>query len=582
MQAPSENTSPRRPLRDPLADRLIGPGRPFEIERVTVAGIEQQVFKGAPRNLAAIFAKAAGRGSQPMIVHDTERLTYGDVFARAAALSHALRSRFAIGPGSTVAIVMANRSEWVISLIAVTAAGAVAALVNSRGAAEEMLQAIATAGCNLAILDGERAETIAGAMADPAWPRIVIDAPAGSLRTGLDTGFAELARPRLGQSLDPLAMDPEDGAVILYTSGTTGHPKGALLSHGAMAHAASLSEVMGTMQDLLYEMETGIVVPPDRRSMAGPAMVLTPMFHLTGMLPVVRGMALGATIHIMAKWNTDVAFDMIERSGLSRIALVPTMLWDMLQSPRSTPETLSAIRSLAYGGGPLNTELVAEIRRRMPRSVITNTYGQSENAGWACSLSGQAYLDNPQSCGWACPTVDVMVRRLDGSEADPGEPGELWVRSASVMTEYIGNPQATAAALIDGWCATGDLGTVDDRGLFTILDRKNDMVISGGENVYCAEIERVLFDHPAVREAIAYGLPDDRLGEIAVATAVLAPGSDAPAAVLEAYCRERLAHYKVPRRIEVTRDALPRTATGKIDRGGYVKAARDSDGESKL
>jgi long-chain acyl-CoA synthetase len=299
-------------------------------------------------------------------------------------------------------------------------------------------------------------------------------------------------------------------------------------------------------------------------------MVLTPMFHLTGMLPVMRGMALGATIHIMAKWNVDIAFDMIETSGLSRIAFVPTTLFDMLASPRATPENLATIRNLAYGGGPLNVELVAEVRRRMPGSLITNTYGQSENVGWACSLSGEAYVANPLSCGWAVPTVDVCVRRDDGSEADIGEPGELWVKSAAVMSEYVGNPEATAAALVDGWHASGDIGMVDEDGMFTILDRKSAMIISGGENVYCAEVERVLFDHPDVREAIAYGVPDERLGERVEATAVLMAGGDTTAETLSEYCRQRLAAYKVPKRIVVTRELLPRTATGKIDRGTFL------------
>jgi long-chain acyl-CoA synthetase len=550
-------------LRDPLAGELIGPGRLFETERVPVAGRSMEVFKGAPRTLAQIFEQAQALGDRPMVVHGDLRLGYGDVFASAARLCERLQHEFGVARGTTVAIAMANSAEWIVSLIAVTAAGGVAALVNSRGSGEEMAHAISSVGCALALLDAERAALIEAASPVRDWRTLVI-------------GPDEASRlEKRGGPLVSAKVDPDDGALILYTSGTTGRPKGSLLSHGALAHAASLSKVMGALQDLLYERESGQTVPADRGSMAGPAMVLTPMFHLTGMLPVVRGMSLGATIHIMGKWNVDTAFDMIETSGLSRIAFVPTMLWDMIQSPRATPENLSALRHLAYGGGPLNMELVDEIRRRMPQSVITNTYGQTENTGWACSLSGRAYVENPQSCGWACPTVDVCVRREDGSEADIGEAGELWVRSAAVMTGYVGDPEATKETLdAQGWCATGDIGKQDERGLFTILDRKKDMVISGGENIYCAEVERVLFDHPAVREAIAYGVPDPRLGERLVATVVTQPGAGADAEALEAWCRDRLAIYKTPREIEVTHDLLPRTATGKIDRGSFVRQAR--------
>jgi acyl-CoA synthetase (AMP-forming)/AMP-acid ligase II len=564
-------TAVRPNARDPLADRLVGAGKAFEIEAVRIAGVPQEVFRGAPRALPQIFHNAAELGPRPMVVHDQVRLSYAEVFARAAPLARALRERFGVARGTKVALVMGNRPEWIVSLIAVIAAGGVAALVNSRGAAEEILRAIAMTDCALAILDAERAALVAAELADPPWPTIVLAGQASALRSGRDADFAALTQPVPGQPLDCVEADPEDGALILFTSGTTGFPKGALLSHGALAHAASLSRMMGALQDLRFEQEVGEAVPPERASMASPAVILAPMFHLTGMLPVVRGMSLGATIHIMTKWNADTAFDMIEQTGLSRLAFVPTMLWDMLNSPRATPGNLAAVRNLAYGGGPLNPTLVEEIRRRMPHALITNTYGQSENTGWACSLSGQPYVDNPESCGWACPTVAVCVLRDDGTEAEIGQPGELWVKSASIMSEYVGDPQATAETLKNGWCATGDIGVVDTNGLFTIVDRKKNMVISGGENIYCAEVERVLFDHPAVREAIAYGVPDPRLGERLVATVVLEPGADASEDELKAYCRRRLAIYKTPREIRLTREPLARTASGKIDRAPFLR-----------
>jgi long-chain acyl-CoA synthetase len=553
----------RQSVRDPYIDEIIGPGKLYETETVLVSGVAHEVFRGAPRTLADIYQVAGALGDRTMIVNADQVFSYGEIFSRAAHLSKRLKQEFGTRRGTIVAIAMANSVEWVVALIAITAAGGTAALVNSRGSAEEIVHAISSVGCDLAILDDERTAMIEGANSDGGWAKLVLSPDKPQTRS----------KPPRKLHCEP--VQPIDGAVILYTSGTTGRPKGALLSHGALAHAVTLSKVMGTLQDLIYERESGNRVPADRSSMAGPAMVLTPMFHLTGMLPVVRGMSLGATIHIMGKWNVDTAFDMIETSGLSRIAFVPTMLFDMVQSPRATPENLAALRHLAYGGGPLNMELVEEIRRRMPASVITNTYGQTENTGWACSLSGKAYLDNPQSCGWACPTVDVEVRREDGSRTDIDEPGELWVRSAAVMSGYVGDPEATRETLdAQGWCATGDIGKQDARGLFTILDRKKDMVISGGENIYCAEVERVLFDHPLVREAIAYGMPDTRLGERVIATVVTQADDPADEEGLLAWCRERLAIYKVPRAIEIRQEPLPRTATGKIDRGTFVAQAR--------
>jgi long-chain acyl-CoA synthetase len=565
----------RTNARDPLVERLLGPGKPFELQTTLVAGRPQEVLRGAPRTLAAVWRQAARFGPQPMIVHDAVQLSFDEAFAQAAALAQTLREQFGVRRGTRVALCVGNRPEWIVSLIAITAAGGVAALVNSRGAAEELLRAIATSGCALAILDAERADLLAPAQPDPAWPRIIIGPAAGPLRPGRDAAFAALTRPRPGLSLEPTEVGPEDGALILFTSGTTGYPKAALLSHGAVAHGASLSSLMGALQDLRYEQETGEALPPDKRSMTSPAVILSPMFHLSGMLPVVRAIGVGASVHIMSKWNAEVAFDMIETTGLSRLGFVPTMLWDMLNSPRATPANLAKVRYMANGGGPLNPALVAEIRRRMPACVISNTWGQTENTAWATSISGQPYLDHPDSCGWACPTVQVCVRREDGSEAAPGEPGELWVRSPGVMTEYVGDAEGTAAALdVDGWCATGDIGVADAVGLFRIVDRKKNMVISGGENIYCAEVERVLLEHPRVREAIAHGEPDPRLGERLVATVVVEAGAQLGEEDLKAFCRQRLAIYKTPRAVTLTTEALPRTASGKVDRGTFIRNVR--------
>ena len=572
---PNSRTAARnfRPnVRDPLVAQLIGPGREFELTEIMTGGVSRSGFKGAPRTLAGLYRQGMAFGDRTLVVQDDVHLSFDEVFARAASLAQALRDRFGVVRGTKVAVVASNRPEWIVSLIGITAAGGVAALVNSRGAAEEMLRAMAAVGCKVAILDAERADIIAGEAPDPAFTRIVVGAARTPLRAGRDADYATLISSSV--PFDPEEMDAADGAVILFTSGTTGFPKGALLSHGAIAHSAALSRFMGTLQDVRYEEETGITLPPERRSMATPTVILGPMFHLSGMVPIFRSISVGTAIHIMSKWNVDIAFDMIERVGMTRLSFVPAMLWDMLRSPRATPELLGRVCYMANGAAALNPTLLAEIRARMPNCLLSNTYGQTETTAWTCTISGKAYLDNPASCGWACPTVDVQVRRDDGSEADIGEPGEIWVSSAGLMTEYVGDPEATSEALHDGWLASGDVGVEDGNGIFTIVDRKKNMVISGGENIYCAEVERVLSDHPAVRDCIAYGEPDLRLGERLVATVVVAPGADVTEDEIKAYCRSRLAIYKVPRSIVVANEPLPRTASGKVDRGNFLKLVR--------
>jgi acyl-CoA synthetase (AMP-forming)/AMP-acid ligase II len=259
---------------------------------------------------------------------------------------------------------------------------------------------------------------------------------------------------------------------------------------------------------------------------------------------------------------------------MSRLSFVPAMLWDMLRSPRATPELLGKVAYMANGAAALNPALLAEIRQRMPNCLLSNTYGQTETTAWTCSISGAAYLANPSSCGWPAPSIQVAIRRDDGSAVDIGEAGELWVSSAGLMTEYLGDIESTAETLQGGWLASGDVAIMDEGGIVTIVDRKKNMVISGGENIYCAEVERVLADHPQVRDCIAYGVPDERLGERLAAHIVVAENADVSEDAIKAHCRDHLAIYKVPRIVALSTDPLPRTASGKVDRGTFLRQMR--------
>jgi long-chain acyl-CoA synthetase len=561
-------------LRDPLAEMMMGPGKAWELEETWVRGQVQQVFKGAPRNLAEIFRRSLDFGSKPMIVDAGACITYAEGFARAAALAKALREQFGVRPGTRVAVVAGNCPEWILSLIAITSIGGVAALVNSRGVASEMLRAMEQAGCQVAILDAARDDIISAERPDPSWPRIVIGQPKCPLQPGRDAHFTALAAPIPGLNFEPQDIDPDEGAVILFTSGTTGFPKGALLSHGALAASISVATFMGTLYDTRYEQESGERLPDHQRAMATPAVILGPMFHLGGIMPSLRALSLGTTIHIIGKWNADIAFDMIERVGMTRLSFVPAMLFDMFDSPRATPELLAQVRYMANGAAPLDLALVNQIKQRMPHCQLSNGYGQTEGTAWTCGISGDVYLEYPAACGWAAPTVSVQLRRDDGSEAALGEPGEIWYSSAMLMNEYVGDAQATSETLVDGWLASGDIATVDERGIYTIVDRKKNMVISGGENIYCAEVERVLATYPGVREAIAYGQPDPRMGERLMATLVVASDANLHEDEIKAHCREHLANYKVPREVRMISEALPRTASGKVDRGTFLRAMK--------
>ena len=563
----------RENLRDPLAAEMLGPGKEFQLETIEVGGRPREVFKGAPRNLAGLYRQGMQWPGRTMVIDGDTSLTYAEGFARAAALASHLRDNCNVGKGDVVATVMVNRFEYVISVLAVTSLGAVLALINNRGVAEEMLRAMDLVDCKVAILEAERDNLITAERPAPDWPRIVIGPPEMPLR-GQDADFEQVAMPVDGVPFDPVDMPAQSGGVILFTSGTTGFPKGALLSNGALAHGTSVACFIGRLQDMLYERESGRTLPPQERCMATPAVLLGPMFHLGGITPTIRAISVGTTIVIPGKWNPEVALDMIENIGMTRLSFVPAMVFDIFKSPRATPELLLRINVMANGAAPLDMEIVSQVKQRMPQALISNSYGQTEGAGWTCSINGNIYLEHPTSCGWPVPSVYVQLRRDDGTEPDIGEPGEMWMASAGLMEGYYNNPEASAEALQDGWLATGDIATVDENGIYTIVDRKKSMVISGGENIYCAEIERVIQQHEGVVEALAYGVPDSRLGEIVAVACVVAEGAAVSEDEVKALCKQRLAIYKVPRKVDFRVDPLPRTASGKVDRGTFLRAVK--------
>ncbi len=564
----------RENIRDPLALRMLAEGTEFELETILVGGRPREVFKGLPRNLAQLYRAGMQYPERTGVIDGETRMTFGELFSRAAALAGHLSADYRVGKGDVVAVVTVNRWEWIVSTLAITSLGAVIASINSRGAAEEMLRAMDLVECKLAILEADKDAAICAERPDPEWPRIIIDAPIAPLREGRDALFSALSEPQPGLTFDPVDMPQEAGGVILFTSGTTGFPKGALLSQGAVCQSVSLATFMGRLQDIRYEEESGRTLPPEERCMATPAVILGPMFHLGGIMPTMRAIYLGTTIVIPGKWNPDVALDLIETIGMTRLSFVPAMVFDMFKSPRATPELLSRISNMANGAAPLDLDIVRQIKQRIPNTLISNTYGQTEGAAWTCAISGNIYLDHPTSCGWPVPCVDVQLRRDDGTEAAIGEPGELWMRGAGVMQGYYNNPEATAETIVDGWLATGDIATVDENGIYTIVDRKKSMVISGGENIYCAEVERVVAGHPEVREAFAYGLPDSRLGEIVAVDCVVDQGAAVDADIIKAHAKAHLAIYKVPRVVNFRHEALPRTASGKVDRGTILRDLR--------
>ena len=552
----------------PVPPALMAPGATYETMAGRIDDKQCELFRNAPPTLSLRLAETfAARRAAPharMTEQDGVVTTFGEFEARAAVLSLHLREAMGVKVGNHVAIAMANRVEWMLSLIAILAAGAVPVLVNSRGAGAEMRRAVEMTDCVAVIADRERHELL---VADnvPALPCLVIGAAPGSAED-----FAAASVAEAGASLDFAPRKPEDPALILFSSGTTGHPKAIIHSQGGMGHSMTLGLLLDEAYDALYREHFGHDPYAGLGSEPPAIIVSSPLFHVAGLLLYLRAMMKGGATILLGKWNTDAVFDLLEANTIVRLALVPTMIFDLLASPRASGGALSRLRFLSSGTAALAPEVAARIREALPQCFMLNTYGQTETMERVASFGGPEFEANLAAVGRVVPTTMLRVLREDGSDAEPGEPGEVAAYGACTMAGYYNDPEATAATIRDGWVLSGDIGQFDETGLLHIVDRKKNMVIAGGENIYCAEVERVMAEHPAVAEALAFGEPDARLGERLVAVAVLKLGQSLSEDELKAHCKAGLAIYKVPRAIGFIDAPLPRNATGKVAKGEFL------------
>ncbi len=504
----------------------------------------QRRFVHAPPDLWSLIATARRFGSATLVVEGDERFSYDEIFARADALAAAM----GVTPGDRVAIAMRNRAEWIIAFLAIIRAGGVAVLLNSRGSPAEMMAAVQECGPALVLADRHRREVLqAGGYAG----RLIAtaDFPASDA----------VARP-------PVVRQPEDPAVIMFTSGTSGRVKGAVLSHRNMVHALMGIQRSGLM--ILATMAERMGVAPEALIANAPPMgvlLVYPLFHISGIgSGFLSTLLAGGKIVIMRRWDVETAFQLVEAEKLTNIGTVPTMLWDILQHPALGNYDLTSIRSVGIGGQAVPRNLLDAARKALPHAVFGTGYGQTETSGVYAMIMGEEFDAHPGTSGRVSDLIEARVIGVDGAELTPGHVGELCARGPVVMQGYWNNPDDTAATLdADGWLKTGDIGMIDSNGYVTVVDRKKDMVISGGENIYCAEVERVISQLPEAHEFAAFGIPDERLGELLVA--VVAGDNIDEQQVID-HVAEHLARYKAPGRVAVVPGPLPRNLMDKVDK----------------
>ncbi len=538
--------------------QMTGPGAPFEIEEVEVRGQHLLAYKNAPATVRDFWLGTAVFAERDYLIYENERLTYGQchvITANVAAWLHAQGVR----RGDRVAVAMRNYPEWMLAYWACALGGYACVGINAWSTPEELAYALADSQPNMIVADRERLDRLAASGVDPSMKIVAVRAegPAGS------TPWAEVAAFQ-GEA-PPGDVDPDDDMCIFYTSGTTGKPKGAQLTHrGCTNNVFNMAFASETFRQATHMGRTQASEPAPPSPVAA-ALITTPLFHVTANNCLTYTATLvGGRVVLMYRWDAGEALKIIEAEGITSMSGVPTMARELIHHPDFAKHDLSTLTTLSGGGAAVPPDLVAKISAASPVVQPGTGYGMTEACGVITSVYSDFFSHKPESCGPLLPTFIGKCVDDDGREVGPGEVGELWIKGGTIIKGYINQPKATAETITDGWLHTGDVARIDADGFVFLVDRKKDMILRGGENVYCAEVEAALFRHPDVAEACVFGIPDERLGEEVGAAVVLHPGRSATSEAIRAHTLELIAKHKTPSRLWVLDEALPRNASGKF------------------
>ncbi len=567
---------------------LTAPGQAFEMEELDIRGITTRTWKTAPRTLRTVLELSAHHGDNDFLVYEDERITFAEHFHAVAGVARALTDRFGIAKGDRVAIAMRNLPEWVMAFWASIAAGAVVVPLNAWWTGPELAYGLADSGTTVVFVDEERRARIAPHLDEIGALRAMIaccEEPGADGRRRLSEAgtvprsgreplpvvpFAALtARLSEEDALPEVAIEPDDDATIFYTSGTTGRPKGAVGSHrNSVSNLMNLFFV-ATVGTLRRSGELADVAGGTQNA----NLLSVPLFHATGCHAIlVSNTAAGGKLVMMHHFDPERALELIERERITIFGGVPAMVMQVIDSPNFSKRDTSSVRSISYGGAPCPPDLVRRIKEHFPGGAPGNGYGLTETSAMTTMNAGDDYVRKPDSVGPPAPVCDVAVVPEDydrdeppaDQPPDPDRTGELWIKGPNVVRGYWNRPADTTASFTRGWLHTGDVARIDDEGYVHIVDRAKDMIIRGGENVYCVEVEDALYEHPAVADCAVIGIPHPVLGEEVGAVVVLRPGEQVAGDELARFVGERLAAFNVPTRFWFRSEPLPRNPAGKV------------------
>jgi long-chain acyl-CoA synthetase len=556
---------PAMSLRDVHA-RLTAPGSPLEMTEAVVRGERQRVWKNAPPTLRDIFLVGRSHGDKPFLVHEGERATFEALARAAVVFAHELQ-KLGVRKGDRVAISTRNLPEWPATFFGTLLTGAIAVPLNAWSTGPELQYMLVDSGAVVAVVDPERFDRIAPHLSEcPDLRQVFVSrteaAPAGARRLedviGATADWAAL--PAL--DLPAVEIDADDDATIFYTSGTTGKPKGALGTHRNAA-STLFARAYGKAAASLRRGEAPAVADPNAPQES--TLLSVPFFHVTGCFStLVPALFAGVKIVTMRRWDALEALKLIERERINSAGGVPTIAWQLIEHPDFEKYDTSSLLGFSYGGAPAPADLVRRLRTAKPASALATAWGMTETSAPFTIVIGEDYETRPTTCGYALPVGEIRIVGADGQDKPNDEAGELWVRGPMVVKGYWRKPEATEQTFGGGWLRTGDIAKLDDEGFCYIVDRAKDMLIRGGENIYCVEVENALAAHPDVVDAAVVGRPHKELGEEPVAVVTLKAGSQLSEADLRAFVLERIAAFKAPVSVVIRQELLPRNANGKI------------------
>jgi len=536
-----------------------GSGTPFELTETEVFGVKMEVFKNAPPNLALALQGARAHGDATFLLYEGERYSFARVMDEVDGLAHLLVNTYGVKKGDRVAVAMRNYPEWIISFAAIISVGAVNVSFNAWWTEDEMKFALEDCGAKVLIGDQQRIDT-AHHVARAMGVKMLIARPETEVGPDIDE-WSQAVKTGLG----PLVADiqPDDDCTILYTSGTTGRPKGAVSTHRAVVNSLMAFSARNGVLSLASDPEDKLM---SQSEFPTSFILIVPLFHVTGCVPVMLScFVAGLKLVIMYKWDAGKALPIIQEERITNFVGVPTQSWDLVNHPDFDKYDTSSLKAVGGGGAPAPATLVDKVAKSIKKGGPQLGYGMTETNAFGPGNTGKFYTDRPTSTGRAIRPMQLAVwDPVTKKPLGPNEYGEIMMFGPMLIRGYWNRPDATAETIENGWLHTGDGGYIDDEGFLYIKDRIKDMILRGGENVFCTEVEGSIYEHPAVYEAAVFGVPHERLGEEVAVAVFPKEGAAFTAEDLWRFLDGKISSFKVPNHVVVMNEPLPRNAAGKF------------------